>query len=247
LFLKLTVALDLIGYCEGRTLLPKDNLWLLDVAPMIAGSECVKHSLLSFASTYVLDFVPKKPLQDRANYHYKMAVKLIGESLQQPESHLPGKEESLIASLMLLVGDDVVTWETRKPKHLEPRWYAAGKAARAILDHSDPGYKYHRPEHVETSNARHSMSNWIAYLHILAEAVTPLKSNDSGKIYPWLIHGGKNQTRKIHGGTGASPKLLHTFAQITHLSAGLKEVSDQSMCSSSDYAGSRSVAELTER
>ena len=74
---------------------------------MLSNNECVKHSLLSFASGYVLDFVPETRLQSRANLHYARAIKLLGDSLKDAQLHEPGKEEGLIASLMLLVGDDV--------------------------------------------------------------------------------------------------------------------------------------------
>lgn len=74
---------------------------------MLCGNECVKHGLLSFASGYVLDFVPERRLQIRANLHYARAIKLLGDSLKEAQLHEPGKEESLIASLVLLLGDDV--------------------------------------------------------------------------------------------------------------------------------------------
>lgn len=112
-------------------------------------------------------------------------------------------------------------WELRRPKHTEQRWYAAAKIAKQILDASDPGYRYWKPENVQTSNARHSLSNWLAYANILAEPVTSLSHYGLGKIYPWLLEGTPENIRKIHGGTGVSPKLLHTFAQITHLAARL--------------------------
>lgn len=74
---------------------------------MIARSELVKHSLLSFASGYFLDLTPVKHLQDRANLHYKRAVSLLSSALQEVRRYQTGEEEALVASIVLLMGDDV--------------------------------------------------------------------------------------------------------------------------------------------
>lgn len=192
---------------------------------MISENACVRHSVLALASLYILDFVPEKKIQDRANSHIKKAAELLSAGLEDPDRHLPGKEESLVASLMLLIADDIINWETRKRIGMDPNWWVAAKTARRILDHSDPGYRYTTAQNVQASSARVSLSNWIAFIHILAEPVLPLQSNSDGRIYPWLIHGNKHESRKIHGATGTSPKLLHIFAQITHLTSGLLQVS----------------------
>jgi hypothetical protein len=39
------------------------------------------------------------------------------------------------------------------------------------------------------------------------------------------LAGSERDYRKIHGGTGVCPKILHTFAQITRLAALMAEVS----------------------
>lgn len=122
-----------------------------------------------------------------------------------------------------------MNWELRRPKHVEQRWYAGAKIAKRILDASDPGYRYWKPENVQMSQARLSLSNWSAYANILAEPVTSLSQYGSGKIYPWLLEGTPENIRKIHGGTGTSPKLLHTFAQITHLAARLDRHPDSTV------------------
>ena len=98
--------------------------------------------------------------------------------------------------------------------------------AKTILDSSDPGYRYGKPENVQMTQARLSCSNWVAFVNILADVVTPYSDEDSGKIYPWLLEGSRKEVRKIHGGTGASPKLFHTLAQITHLSLRLSQCPD---------------------
>lgn len=103
----LKTLLVLVGYCSGRTLLHKDNFWLADIAPMMARSELVKHSLLSNASGYMLDFTPVETLQVRANMHYKRAVNLLSSALQEIRPYQAGGEEALIASIILLMGDDV--------------------------------------------------------------------------------------------------------------------------------------------
>jgi hypothetical protein len=119
----------------------------------------------------------------------------------------------------------VVNWELRRAKGVEPRWYEGARTAKLILDHSDPGYRYWKPENVQSSGARVSNANRVAYVNILAQPVTALKAEDTDKLYPWLLEGTAREVRKIHGGTGVSPKLLHTYAQITHFAARMVEVS----------------------
>jgi len=101
----LTKSSDQVGFCEGRTLLPKSNFWLVDIAPMASGNECVKHAILAFAAAYVLDYQPL--LRDRANYHYRKAVGLLTEALQSPDSRDIGKDDGTVAALILLLSDDV--------------------------------------------------------------------------------------------------------------------------------------------
>ena len=68
--------------------------------------------------------------------------------------------------------------------------------------------------------------NWVAHIDIMAQCVTPLNSKDADSTYGWLLEGTEQEVRRIHGITGLSPKLLHTYAQITRLTARINEVSD---------------------
>jgi Fungal specific transcription factor domain len=48
--------------------------------------------------------------------------------------------------------------------------------------------------------------------------MTPLTSLlPNERNYSWLLWGTEKEVHTIHGATGLSPKLLHTFAQITRL------------------------------
>jgi hypothetical protein len=80
---------------------------------------------------------------------------------------------------------------------------------------------------VQTSEARISNANWVAYVDIIAQPVMPLKIDETGSTYGWLLEGTEAEARKIHGGTGVSPKLLHTYAQITRFAARMKEVKQE--------------------
>lgn len=93
-----------------------------------------------------------------------------------------------------------------------------------ILDNSDPGYRYWKAENVQSSNARISSGNKVASYDIFSQTVMPLEQEESRASYSWLLEGSEHDVRKVHGLTGLSSKLLHTFAQITHLAAQLKEV-----------------------
>ena len=78
---------------------------------------------------------------------------------------------------------------------------------------------------MQSSNARISGGNKVASYDIFSQTVMPLDQAESKASYSWLLEGSERDVRKIHGLTGLSAKLLHTFAQITHLAAQLKEVS----------------------
>ena len=77
---------------------------------------------------------------------------------------------------------------------------------------------------MQSSIARIANANRVAFIDILALIVTPLKAEGNDRMYSWLLEGTEREVRKIHDATGLSPKLLHTFAQITHLAARLMEV-----------------------
>ena len=72
--MKVLMMLDTVALCTGRTLLPESNGFLNDIMPMASGNACVKHALLALASTYVLDYLPSKELEKRADMHHKRAV-----------------------------------------------------------------------------------------------------------------------------------------------------------------------------
>ena len=98
---------DLVAFCSGRTLLAHSNGFYNDIAPMAVENECVKHALLTLASTYVLDYLPSEKLRARANYHYTRAVALLDEGINTAENHEIGKEDAIVGALVLLNCDDV--------------------------------------------------------------------------------------------------------------------------------------------
>lgn len=65
----------------------------------------------------------------------------------------------------------------------------------------------------------------IARVAIFALPFTPLDvANTSNKKFGWLLHGTSASVHRIHGTAGYSPKLLHIWAQITHLAAKFSTV-----------------------
>jgi hypothetical protein len=105
-----------------------------------------------------------------------------------------------------------------------PKWQQGNRLAKRILDNADPGYKYWNPAHVQSSKARITLANRIAFIDILVQPVTPLIVQKNDRMYGWLVEGTDDEVTKIHGGTGLCSKLLHTFAQITHLASLMAEV-----------------------
>ena len=118
-----------------------------------------------------------------------------------------------------------MNWELQKPKDVNPKWKQGTQIAKMILDNSDPGYRYWKTENVQSSAARVSLANRIAFVDILAQPVSPLEIISTNRLYGWLLEGTEKEVQRIHGGTGLCPKLLHMFTQITHLAARMEEVS----------------------
>jgi hypothetical protein len=111
-----------------------------------------------------------------------------------------------------------VNWELRNRTGTgPPNWYLGGKLAKSLLDESDPGFRYWKSVNVQCSSARLANANWGAFACIVAQPVTALDIYGPDQTFGWLLGGTSKEAQKIHGSTGLSPKLLHTFAQVTHL------------------------------
>ena len=124
---------------------------------------------------------------------------------------------------MVLKPEQIVNWELQE-KGAEPKWRQGNRLAKRILDNADPGFKHWDPVNVQSSKARITLANRIAFIDILVLPVTPLQVQKNDRMYGWLVEGTNAEVSKIHGGTGLCSKLLHTFAQITHLTALMAEV-----------------------
>jgi hypothetical protein len=94
--------------CAGRTVVPQDNLYLLQIMPMAVTSDLVRHAMLALAATYVLDFRHPSELQRRADKHHKKAVQLFGEEIRKMENYESGREFPLVAGTILYMHQQVV-------------------------------------------------------------------------------------------------------------------------------------------
>ncbi|RVX74905.1 hypothetical protein B0A52_01182 [Exophiala mesophila] len=209
-----------LAFCGGRTLLPQTNAFLNEVTPMASANFAVKYAILSLAASYVLDYRPSKPLQLRAQAHHKRAVLLLGQELNRPETFAPGRGEAALAVLMLLSHNDLVNWELDRCRSLYPKWYTGYQMANLVLAKTDPGYTYHEPQNVQYSRARRFIGTKAALQIILAEVFGPLEFPKACP-HSWLLTGDDDSLNKIDGLIGLSPKLLHLYAQVTHLASRL--------------------------
>ena len=106
-----------------------------------------------------------------------------------------------------------------------PSWWKAVTTAENLLSVTDPGYKYHGPQNVQSSKARLEIANRVGMYTILSRAVGPIESFPTKCEFPWLLHGSVQERRRIIGCTGFCSELMHIFAQITHLSGKYMKVS----------------------
>lgn len=212
---------DTIAFCTGRTLLPGSNCFRNEVTAMAHDNPCVRHGLLALASTYVLDYLPSKALEKRANMHYQRSVTLLSLELNKVSTYLPGKEDVVLATIVLLSVNDLVNWEGNQGSSTPPEWLTGNRMAKTVLDLSDPGYRYHHPKNVQYSNVRRYMGGKAALVDIFCSVMAPLEPVQGPCPFPWLLEGTEREVRKIDGLNGLAPKLLHIYAQVTHLSARL--------------------------
>ena len=106
-----------------------------------------------------------------------------------------------------------------------PSWWKAVTTAENLLAVSDPGYRYHAPQNVQSSRARLDIANRVGMYTILSRVAAPIQTFPSKCEFPWLLHGSAQEQRKVIGCTGFCSELMHIFAQITHLSGCYLKVS----------------------
>ncbi|KAI0150759.1 hypothetical protein GGR57DRAFT_182289 [Xylariaceae sp. FL1272] len=210
----------------GRTILSKTNSWKADLGSMLPKSACLKNALLALACIYILDYNTDNRLRERANRYYQEAVAGLDKRLRDPQEWGVGKGDDLIGTFALLNMHDVVAWEFRRPPDQLPRWLEGARLASRILDITDPGYRYYKPFNVQTSSARLGNIVNIARHAIAGLTFSPLSLENTRGKFGWLLYGTQREVHEIHGACGYSPKLLHIWAQITHLSAKFAQHSD---------------------
>ncbi|KAL8729382.1 MAG: hypothetical protein Q9166_004775 [cf. Caloplaca sp. 2 TL-2023] len=208
-----------VAFCSGRTLLAESNGFLNNITPMAASNHCVKHALLALAATYVLDYLPSRELEKLANMHHKRAVILLSQALNDEKTYTPGGEDAVVGALALMSQNDLVNWETDRERSKTPEWLTGNQIATMVLDRSDPGYRFNSPFNVQSSKARKYLGNKIAFNEILCSVAAPLPEEKKKCPYPWLLGGNEKEVRRIDGLNGLAAKLLHTYAQITHLAS----------------------------
>ena len=72
-------------------------------------NDCALHALLSFTTSYALDYHPTEEMRKRANLHYRTAVRLIGNALARTDTCTVGKADAVVAAIILVFSNDVST------------------------------------------------------------------------------------------------------------------------------------------
>ncbi|OHX01260.1 hypothetical protein CSPAE12_00064 [Colletotrichum incanum] len=217
-------AFYLKAWCPGRSILNKTNCWFENIPRMASKDSCVKSAILALAGTYVLDYQPRERVRQVAQRHYKNAVILLSMALRDARNQLPTDNEAdcMVAAMCLLNMIDVVSPEQRRPPNRVPRWLEGARLACRVLDATDPGHRYWNPVNIQPSEAQTGNMIIAGRAAILALPMSPLNlAATENRQFAWLLQGSEHDVHRIHGGCGMSPKLLHRFSQITHMSAFL--------------------------
>ncbi|GKT46568.1 uncharacterized protein ColSpa_06749 [Colletotrichum spaethianum] len=217
-------AFYLKAWCPGRSVLNKTNCWFENIPRMASKDSCVKSAILALAGTYVLDYQPRERIRQIAQRHYKNAVILLNLALRDIRDQLPSDNEAdcMVAAMCLLNMIDVVSPEQRRPPNCVPRWLEGARLACRVLDATDPGHRYWNPVNIQPSEAQTGNMIIAGRAAILALPMAPLDLGATdNRQFAWLLQGSEHDVHRVHGGCGMSPRLLHRFSHITHMSAFL--------------------------
>ncbi|KAK2006736.1 hypothetical protein LZ32DRAFT_543308 [Colletotrichum eremochloae] len=217
-------AFYLKAWCPGRSVLDKTNCWFENIPRMASQDSCVRSAILALAGTYVLDYQPRERIRQIAQCHYKKAVILLNMALRETRNQLPTDSEAdcMVAAMGLLNMIDVVSPEQRRPPNSVPRWLEGARLACRVLDATEPGHRYWNPVNIQPSEAQTGNMIIAARAAILALPMAPLDlAATNNRQFAWLLQGLEHDVNRVHGVCGMSPKLLHHFSQITHMSAFL--------------------------
>jgi hypothetical protein len=99
----------IVAICGAVSLIPSGNCYLTDIAPISAKNDCVKHAILALSATYILDYSREDHIRTRANFHWKRAIHLLTRELNDNGHCEPGKEDSVVAALVLFSHNEVPT------------------------------------------------------------------------------------------------------------------------------------------
>lgn len=67
----------------------------------------MKHAILALAATYILDYSGEEKVKTQANLHWKRAVHFLSRELQATEKCKPGKENAVLAAMVLFSHNEV--------------------------------------------------------------------------------------------------------------------------------------------
>ncbi|KAL1801730.1 hypothetical protein ACET3X_002072 [Alternaria dauci] len=181
-----------IAICAATTVIKADNCYLHEIIPIAVKSDCVKHAILALAATYILDYSGEEKVKASANLHWKRAVLLLDKELQDTERCKPGKENAVIAAMLLFGHNENVNWEASNSANECPPWYKATQLAERVLEMSDPLYNYHSASNVQCSRARITIGNRLAQYNIMSAIACPLDGFQTKCSFTWLLEGGEH-------------------------------------------------------
>lgn len=87
------------------------NAWRKSIAPLIS-DEGVRHAMMAFASTYVLDYVRDESMRKRAMNHYQIAVRILNKRIEEANNGVVDDQrvKMIVGSIILLNAHDVSVW-----------------------------------------------------------------------------------------------------------------------------------------
>ncbi|KAH7199091.1 uncharacterized protein B0J16DRAFT_393191 [Fusarium flagelliforme] len=244
---RILLAFYWFAICTGKSLIPETNPWLDFV--IFQNSLGIQWAILCLAAMHLHDHVSDKRNEDRVirnhGFGYR-AIQLhkraVGYLRTLLDNKQDGSSREIISLLIVLSTIDEKCWNQKIPKSLKdtlPIGFGESQPTRQKISQLTSHHDTYPTNPMGTSPTDHQHSHPIS-LHmsqavlvaqgiILAQVMSKLPQPErfvpleESRRFSWLLQASSEEVWTIHGGCGASPKLLHIMSQINYCAARLHQ------------------------